>query len=438
MENSMNKNKTFKNLLFSCIAFISITTNAAHDSEIWIDYNNNTQLTLAGDGTFQFSNAASVTQGSYTVQNNVLMMQDSAGNHYQYNVVSYSVEQMVLSDQNGVSYSYVHSLKNNSVNDNVQSNPKLPWENSQYSTVLSQSNGYQWRERENWVYIEFLQFLIGQPTTQSEIAAIRQDFINQFNQRPEAFINEVNGIETTMKQVYSLTDMQQVAMVREEMSTMFNNLVKQQPQMNNYAFVQTLNKYVRILSVDTSSNLSLSNQDVDGYINYLQFQAMLMGQNYQLSQQDRMTLQVRLASEFNTYSVDQKQTLAFASFIWNNLAYQWSSMNASQQGQYITQVQNQMNVPNTNVNANEFWNANNNYDYSSNDISSMESRYRQEAAASGLSLNQYLDYKQTSMETDNMIFTAIQNNMTENHVMMMNMLSTDSDYEYVVDYGNNY
>ena len=416
------------------LAFVTYANN----SEIWVDYTNNSQLSLANDGTFRFSNAATVLTGSYTVQNNTLMMQDSSGNYYQYNVLSYSTEQMVLSDQNGVSYSYVSSQKSDLNQNNVQVNTSLPWQNPQFNTLLAQKNGYQWRERENWIYVEFLQFLIGQPLTQSEIASIRQDFINHFNQDPAAYIKEIMDIETAMTQVYSLTNMQQVAMVREEMSTVFNNLVKQQPKMNGYSFVQILNNYVKILSTDTQSNMSLSNQDVDGYINYLQFQAMLMGQNYQLNQQDRMTLQVRLASEFNSYSAVQKQTLAFSSFIWNYMAQQWASLNASQQNQYVAQVQSQMNIQNTNVNANEFWNTANNYDYSSNDIGTIENRYRQEAAAKGMSLNQYLDYKQRDMAVNNQLYTMMQNNMTENHVNMLNIINNDSSYEYVVDYGNNY
>jgi len=433
----MNLHSSIKPSIIFCLLmqwFIVLASN----EEIWVDYNNNAQLNLSNDGTFRFSNSAAVLQGSYTVQNNVLMMQDSSGNYYQYNVLSYSTEQMVLSDQNGVSYSYVRSQNSASLNNTQQTNTSFPWDNPQFNHVLSQKNGYQWRERENWIYVEFLQFLIGQPLTQSEIASIRQDFINHFNQDPAAYIKEIKDIETAMTQVYSLINMQQVAMIREEMTTVFNTLVKQQPKMHSFSFVQILNNHVKILSTDTQSNMSLSNQDVDGYINYLQFQAMLLGQNYQLSQQERMTLQVRLASEFNSYSAEQKQTLAFASFIWNYMAQQWANLNASQQNQYIAQIQSQMNIQNTQVNANEFWNSTENYDSSSYDISSIENKYRQEAAAKGMSLNQYLDYKQRDMAVNNQIYTMVQNNMTENHAMMLNIINSDSNYEYVVDYGNNY
>ena len=424
----MKTHVTFKNILCSCLLLISITAYVIDNSEIWIDYSNNTQLTLAADGSFRFANAAAVTQGSYTMQNNVLMMQGVVGNHYQYQVLSYSSEQMVLSDQNGVAYTYVSSQKHNSTNNNSQLNTKLPWNNPQYNNILSQSGSYQWRERENWVYVEFLQFLIGHPISQTEVAAIRQDFIKQFNQRPEAFINEARDIEATMAQVYSLNNMQQVAMVREEMSTTFNNMVKQQPQMNNYAFVQTLNKYVRILSIDTNSNLSLSNQDVAGYINYLQFQAMLMGQNYQLTEQDRQAMQFWLVNEFNNLGTEQKQTMAFAGFIWNNLAIQWSNMNAYQQQQYLNQVQSQMNIQNVAVNpqtTNNFWNNANQYDYTS-------------SYTTDFNAQAYVNYAESVRKADNQMFTAMQNSLTESHVTMMNIINVDSDYEYVVDYGDDY
>jgi len=423
----MKTTMIFKIIFLYTITLICVNVNAAHDNGTWIDYNNNTQLILSNDGTFKFSNAVSVIQGSYSVQNNILMMQDSNGNYSQYNVLSYSPENMVLSDQNGVNYSYVLSLTSK-LNQSTKYVINSPWENPQFNTLLTSSEGLQWHERENQIYIEFLQFLIAQPVTAGEINAIREDFIKQFEQRPEDFIKEVKGIEETMRKIYSLKNMQKVALVREEISTAFNALVKQQPQMNDYAFVQTLNKYVRILSFDNNSNLSLSNQDVEGYINYLQFQAMLMGQDYLLSQQDRITLQFWLTKEFNNYATEQKQSLAFAGFIWNNLAMQWAGMNTIQQQQYILHVQSLLKAQNVNVNsqtASDFWNNSGNYDYGLSNT--MDYTVIAEA-----------NYAQRMRETDNMIFTAIQNNMTENHVTMMNMFNSDSDYEYVVDYGNDY
>ena len=441
------RTRTKYNILSIIVLMCSIfIVQAAGNVQTWIDYSNNAQLKLSSDGTFYYSNATAAAQGTYSLQNNVLMMQDSAGNYYQYSVQAYDQSQLVLLDQYGKTYSYVVSQQqatrtHSAASQNVSS-ASFPWNNSRYSTVLASAQGLQWRERDVQIYIEFLQFMIGQALTPTEGNAVRQDILKHFSQRPQDFINEVKGIETMMQQVYSLKDMQAVAMVREEMSTTFNAMLQQQPKMNDYVFVQTLKKYVQILSKDNNSNLSLSNQDVDAYVNYLQFQAMLMGQNYQLSAQERMTLQMQLVNNFNNYSAEQKQTLAFAGFIWNNLAMQWSNMSTTEQQQYIAQVQAQMNVQNVNVNAQttgqEFWNNVNNYGNSAYDYTAAADKYIGEAAAQGLSVNQYVNQMQRELDTDQQMFTAMQNSMTESNVMMMNIINADSDYEYVVDYGNGY
>lgn len=419
------------------------TKSFAQNSVTWFDKVNNAQLILSSSGSFNFTNQAGTVQGNYTMQNNYLMMQDTYGNYYQYSVQTYTDNMLVLVDQYGTTYSYINNngyANQNQVNQNPQTN--YPWDDAGYKQVLSQSNGLQLRERDLRIYVELLQLLIGQKVLESDISAMRQDFINEFNSNPQMSYQEVRQVETAMSQVYSLNNIQAVAMVREQLTAEFHKLIQQKPEMNNYQFVKVLNRHVQVLSIDSTTNLSLSNQDVDAYINYLQFQAMLSGQNYQLNAQDRMTLQVRLSTEFNSYPAEQKQTLAFASFIWNVVATQWSSLSQSQQQQYISQMQSQMYgntyasvTPQTTQN---YWNQvsqynNNNSGY---DISSIENKYRQEAAAKGMSLSQYLDYKQRDMAVNNQIFTSIQNSMTENHATMLNVINNmgGSDDYYYVDY----
>ena len=62
-----------------------------------------------------------------------------------------------------------------------------------------------------------------------------------------------------MTQVYSLNNIEAVAMV-EQLTADFHKLIQQKPEMNNYHFVKTLNRYVQVLNIDYNTNLSLSNQ----------------------------------------------------------------------------------------------------------------------------------------------------------------------------------
>ncbi|GEM_PF-2213796 len=441
-----HKHKTAMNnntkLLIVLILFFT-TSIQAQPQTIWHDLTNNTQLVLTPNGQFSFASPMGALQGTYSIQNNLLMMQDTLGNYYQYSVQTYTDNVLVLMDQYGIVYSYTNNSNQTANTTSVNSHSNnYPWNNPAFSNVLSQNSGLQLQERDLQIYVELLQLLIGLKVSESDVDAMRVDFVNEFNANPQNSYQEVRQVETAMTQVYSLNNIEAVAMVREQLTADFHKLIQQKPEMNNYHFVKTLNRYVQILNIDYNTNLSLSNQDVDAYINYLQFQAMLTGQDYQLSQQDRMTLQVKLISEFNSYPAEQKQTLAFASFIWNIVATQWASLNSAQQQQYVAQIQSQMYGQNySNVNSQttqNYWNQVSQY-HSNNsgyDIASVESRYRQEAAAKGMSLSQYLDYKQRDMAVNNQIFTSIQNSMTENHATMLNVINNmgGSDDYYYVDY----
>ena len=414
----MNK---FNTVLILILTMLFVMTTQAQMNETWVDYENNNQLTLADDGTFQFNNSLASTQGSYAVTNNVLMLQDTLGNNYQYTVQNFNNDSMTLVDNLGISYRYVKSLTD-TTNLQTQRSTNFPWDQSQYLNVLAEKNGHQWRERENQLYVEFLQLLIGQKATISEVNQMRQDFIREFLADPIKAMNDVKAMDSSMEQIYSTHDLEKIAMMREVLAAVFYETIQHQPEMNNYAFVQILNKHIKILSVDNISKLNLSNQDAQAYINFLQFQMMLTGQNYQLSQQERMAMQMYLANQFPQLPLEQKQALAFASFIWNNVQRQWSSMSAGEQQQYITQVQNQLNIQNQQLNSNyvnNFWNS---------------TSYQNFDNTAALTVREY----EAEMQANRNMFQMMENSMTEQHVVMMNIINagSDSGYEYVVEYND--
>jgi hypothetical protein len=386
----------------------------AQATEIWIDEVNNFQLYLSQDGTFKFINSGIITQGNYTIGNNTMTMQDRSGTLYPYVIQSSTNQQLILMDQNGRYYHYrLKQVENKAPQINY------PWENPHYLNVLSEKQGYQWRERENQLYVEFLQLLIKQKASLAEIDAMRSDFIAEFNANPQKAINDTKDLEASMKSVYSTNDLQQVALMREILATNLYHTISEKAEMNNYSFVHILNNYITILNIDNSNNLSLTSQDAQAYINYLQFQMMLSGHAYQLTQQERTALQIQISNNFEKFPVEKKQVLALASFIWENIERQWLSMTSAEQQNYVIQVQQQAYTQNNqaqvnNLNANQY--SQSTYDYSSEMSASVQRNIQ---------------------ETDNQIYTMMQNNMMEDHVTMMNILNTDSNYEYVVEYNIN-
>jgi len=418
----------------------------AQNIQNWVDYGNNAKLSLTANGRFEFSNNSYDVQGSYQIQNNVLLMQDAYGNNYQFIVQNNTNDSLILIDGNGKKYSYVlsnqinnkQSLQTNSSYNQVN-NHNYPWDNPQYSRILASSNGYQWTESENQVYVEFLELLIGQNATDYEISAIRQDGINEFKDDPSMAIAEVQQVEEALSKIYSINGVMDIAVLREYIIAEFYKAVANEPEMNNYAFVKIVNQHVNVLYMDYNTNLSLSDQDVNSYINYLQFQAMLMGQNYQLSRQDVMNMQVLIVNQFPSLSLEQQQTLAFASFIWNAMEQEWNNMNTSEQSNYLTQMRQQMNIQNSSVQTinQDFWDDTNVLASYGIDINSINSQYNAAAAAQGVSLNQYIGQQYNSTAANQNFYNNLSNLSLGNHATMMNIANNigGGDTYHYVDYG---
>jgi len=419
-------------ILLITINFLLVSSAFSQIAGTWVEKKINAQMILTTEGSFKYIGQDGQFQGKFSATNNIFVMQDINGNYYQFYIQAFTNNKLVLVDKNGAVYSY-EKQSNKSIGKN-----NYPWQQNKYNKIIASKNNLNWKESQTQIYINFLELLVGQKIKQHEINKIRQSNIHDFKNTPKQIIKDVKDVELSLLKIYSLNSSQAIAMVREELFNIIHLATKKQTELKNNIFIKILNSYIQILKYDVNTNLSISNQDVNSYVKYLQFQNMLMGKQYKITQQERAMLQIQLVNSFESFPLEQKKALAYADFLWNVINKEWNKLSVNQQKTYLSNIQNQLNTQNSNTNlqreAQKFWNNSNKQ--VETDISQIENRYKKEAAAKGMTLKQYLKYKQNNMAVNKQIFNTMQNTMNENHALMLN-IGSNNDY-YYVDYNNGY
>lgn len=314
----------------------------------------------------------------------------------------------------------------------------LPWDDDQYRHDIATNGMFAWTERETQIYINFMELLIGKQLSPEEVDEIRKSNITDFNQNSQAIKHDVAQTETTMRQIYASNSAEVVANFREQFVAALFQSSGRTDQLAESTFVKIYNRHVQILQYDPVTHLSLSNQDIEAYIKYLQFQNMLMGQSYVVSPQEAEMLQMQLVNRFTTLPFQQKQSLAYASFIWEVVERQWSNLTKEQQQQYIEQLQGQMNIQNVSVSPQDIEASMQTQEDFEKDIQAMVEKSKAEAKSRGMSIEEYINYKQQEINANNNLYTMMQNTMTENHATMLNVINNmgDGGDYYYVDYNN--
>ncbi len=414
-------------------AFLLFSNGKAQIYGDWYEASYQAYFSLAENGQFSYQGQDGAMQGLYGIQGNVLTLQDMMGNQYQYQFVLVNQNRLQIIDYLNNVYNYQRRQTT------VNTSQNRPWLSQQFNQVLAKNHHHQWRESDTQVYVTLLSYLIGGPLSSSEQSEIRAQNLKDFGATPDLLRSDVNEVENSLNQIYSLNNVETVAMIREQLMAQFHLSMFNNPQYKQDPFFKILNRHVQVLAFDEATQLNLTNQDIHGYLNYLKFQAQIGGVNQVLSQQERSLLQLQLVQMFNQGTHEQRQTLAFSSFLWDTIVRQWNAMSVSQQQQFIAQNQWQTSATPSNQLSGQSFDYAAQYDQTF-DINSLEQQYRNEARAKGMALNQYLDYKQRDMAANNQIYNMMSNMSLENHAMMLNTINNigGSDDYYYVDYGNGY
>lgn len=149
----------------------------------------------------KYSNGTQL-QGQYGLQNGYLLIQDpNTGQVMNYWVQYYDNQSMILVDAMGNTFNYSQAV---------------PSQTQDFQgTVLAKQNGHLLKTGHVEVYQKFTRFIISQPLSDSEKAAIEADTLKEFKTNPTALLKDVAETHQAMQQAYQLNNPIQIGLVRQ-------------------------------------------------------------------------------------------------------------------------------------------------------------------------------------------------------------------------------
>lgn len=181
----------------------------------------------------------------------------------------------------------------------------------------------------------FGEFLLGQSLTPYEKQLAISEATQTFNSSPYESIQNLNIACQLMEQVYSLNDAMQIALARNMLIAEVYSAMQQSGETS--VLFDLIQKYVVILQYDAVNKLVLTQQDVDGFINLMQFSTELSGQVFNPTYAELTQANQEIQKTFVYGSLDDKQYLCVVNTYHQLLVMNYQQMNAANQQQLVNQ-----------------------------------------------------------------------------------------------------
>ncbi len=257
-------------------------------------------------------------------------MFDGYGNlSVQYLVQQHTATQLSLVDGNNLSFT-------------LQRKGKAPvpsgmeaFSAEKYPRILAQMGNQKILEADARLYTAAISFLVQDQLNESHYKEIETALIQDFTKDAKAALNDLAGLRQGMEYIFTLNDPMQIGIVRQRIlgAVYYSSVVQNQP--NTYWNIT--DRFIDVIAYDPTNYLVLTKEDLNDYLDYLAFSYQLYGQ--ELGKQEKEALGKRIAGEFNSYSLEDKQLLANAGLLYDFTKAQYESMSAGQQQQWQSSMQ---------------------------------------------------------------------------------------------------
>ena len=202
--------------------------------------------------------------------------------------------------------------------------------------VLFTANGQQYTQEHFNKEVRFVEFIIGAPMSEVEKQMGLKETAQSFSLDPGGVIQASLEVDAQMQQILQLTDVAQIGSMR---SALIYQIYSGTQHLQEKPFiVQLMMKYVPLLAFDAPNTLAFTAGDCQGYIQLMQLNAQMAGQNTQLSAQQIDQIQQMLMQQFPMMSLEQKTSLCGMQVLYRYLSNVYAQMTPGQK----QQMQNQM------------------------------------------------------------------------------------------------
>ncbi|MCB9081850.1 MAG: hypothetical protein H6555_09090 [Lewinellaceae bacterium] len=188
--------------------------------------------------------------------------------------------------------------------------PVLTWSQTRVlppGYVHAYSQGLAYTEAHFQQGLHFVEFLLNTRLSASERQAGLQEALQSFRHDPQGTLAELNQVDQQMQQVYMLTDVPTIGLVRSALLAQLYTAFQGTP--NPPILVTLMEKYTPLLALDLQNNLALTRQDAEGFYDFLILVGKLNNPSLTVNPQEREQVVQWLGNSFATLSLEEKQWL---------------------------------------------------------------------------------------------------------------------------------
>lgn len=303
----------------------------------WYDAEKQIILVLYPNGTYTTQGPLGQGAGKYGITApNYLILQDTLGRIYYYQITGFQNQTMQLMDTTGQTFSFVQQTSQ---------------QNNTTSSSLAQQNGQTFTQRHGEVVVALTQFLACQQIKPDEQQAVINAAIADFRQNPAATVQLLGEVEKCLTLLNaSSNNLMLMAQVRQQLLLSIYNSAHTLKDPNQHVLYRVVNNYNQILAQDKQNNLILTSRDLQAFLCLIVVLSTAQGQNINITPEIAQALQSHIATNFTALPLETKQMMCYAEIYWTYLQYSLQQMNEQQRvamQQQMAQARNTTPVEST-------------------------------------------------------------------------------------------
>lgn len=219
-------------------------------------------------------------------------------------------------------------------------------------TVWFKTQGVNYTEGDFEKIRRFAEYILDHKLSFIELNDAKKDAEKSFKANPIGTLNEIAEIDGQMQQVYSLTDVQKVGLVRSALLLHVYDALLREPQMPLLG--KLIDKHCKILAYDINNNLVFTQKDADGLYNLIDFIAKINGNFTSITANEKRQATKLLTDNFYTLNLEEKQLLAIMGIMNDYIQTVYNRANFTQKNQIKEELNKSFaaSTPSTNTHQN--------------------------------------------------------------------------------------
>lgn len=211
--------------------------------------------------------------------------------------------------------------------------------------VLATKDGNELKTGHVDIYINRLEFLINGALSQEDKEVIAKETIVQFNEDPLWMLQDAKKLAYFSQTTYASSDIRAIGSDR---LSSISDLYHHSKELENSYVVTILNKHCSVVVTSpTDGMLSidapvLTQNDLDGFIHYLEFLQVNFYDAKPLNQQQKIQLQQAIIQNFDQLTLEQKKAMGMGALLNTLVQTNWEQLNPDQRQQWKQQYLQQV------------------------------------------------------------------------------------------------